>query len=39
MISFVEGETEIPHNLPNSTGGLVLSLHAVQFFNLSKRSA
>jgi len=36
MINTVKGEAEISHNLPNSTGGLVLLLHAVQSF---KRSA
>jgi hypothetical protein len=32
MISFVKGKTEISHNLPNSTDGLVFLLHAVQSF-------
>jgi len=32
MISFVKGKTEISRNLPNSTGGLDLLLHAVQSF-------
>ena len=39
MISFVKGKTEISHNLPNSPVALLLLLHAVQSFNLSKRSA
>jgi len=39
MISKVKGKTEISHNLPNSTCGLVFAFIPSNLFNLSKRSA